>query len=306
MPLLCSRRIAMSPQKRLASDAGHRTDVQRSLNLRSILSSFDANVLWFSYSPPKGVVVTQGTLLTNEVMLREDFGHDSSSTFVSWLPHCHDMGLIGGILQPLFVGAECVLMSPETFLRHPIRWLEAISKYGAKTSGAPNFAYELCVARRPNPEKLKTLDLSSWTVAFCGAEPVRPRTLEEFASAYSDAGFDAGALMPCYWMAETTLLAANRRLSKRLRFDVQSTRDTGKAHRVTSCGHIASGSELVIAEPQTHEEVEPGLEGEIWVKGDHVAAGYWNTEPSRCRFGRGGGASPPQAGASWNCGVWSG
>lgn len=229
-----------------------------------------------STGTPKGVVVTQKNLLANEAMIRDDFGHDATSTFVSWLPHCHDMGLVGGILQPLFVGSECVLLSPETFLRHPVRWLEAISRYQAKTSGAPNFAYELCVARKPGEEALRALDLSSWRVAFCGAEPVRKKTLEDFAAAYGPAGFRPGSLMPCYGMAETTLLVANRRLTSNLKFDERQRPEAQERRTLTSCGHAASGSEVVIVDLDARKEVPAGVEGEILVKGEHVAAGYWN------------------------------
>src|SRR5437868_12750980 len=113
------------------------------------------------------------------------------------------MGRIGNALQPLHAGATCVLMSPVAFLQRPMRWLEAISRYRGTTSGGPNFAYELCV-RKATPEALAGLDLTSWRVAFNGAEPVRAETLERFAAAFAACGFRPEAFYPCYGLAEAT------------------------------------------------------------------------------------------------------
>ncbi len=133
---------------------------------------------------------------------------------VGWLPLYHDMGLIGNVLQPLHAGGRCVLMSPVSFLQRPMRWLEAISRYRGTVSGGPNFAYELC-ARKASPEALAGLDLSSWRVAYDGAEPVRASTLERFAEVFAPSGFKKEAFYPCYGLAEATLFVTGRPWSER-------------------------------------------------------------------------------------------
>jgi acyl-CoA synthetase (AMP-forming)/AMP-acid ligase II len=160
-----------------------------------------------STGTPKGVMVSHGNLLYNEQMLQRAFEHMEKTIYVSWLPLFHDMGLIGNMLQSLYLGRPCILMSPVAFLQRPLRWLQAISRYKATTSGGPNFGYELCVSKISN-EQRETLDLSSWHVAFNGAEPVRAETLERFATAFEPYGFRREAFYPCYGMAETTLLVS--------------------------------------------------------------------------------------------------
>ncbi len=160
-----------------------------------------------STGTPKGVMLTHGNLLHNAAMTYRIMGHSPTSKFVSWLPTYHDMGLIGGILQPLYGGFPCILMPPAAFLQRPYRWLQAISRYKGTTSGAPNFAYELCIDKIA-PEQLQTLDLSSWSVAFNGAEPIRADTLERFYAKFASCGFRKQAFYPCYGMAETTLMVS--------------------------------------------------------------------------------------------------
>ena len=160
-----------------------------------------------STSTPKGVIVSHSNLLHNEKLIQRTFGQNEESIIVGWLPLYHDMGLIGNMLQPLYLGAQCILMSPAAFLQHPLRWLSAISHYKATTSGGPNMAYDLCV-RKITEEELGRLDLSSWRVAFNGAEPVRARTLQAFAERFAPAGFRSRAFCPCYGLAEATLLVS--------------------------------------------------------------------------------------------------
>lgn len=160
-----------------------------------------------STGTPKGVMLTHGNLLHNAEVTRQYMEHTSSSKFVSWLPVYHDMGLIGGVLQPLYGGFPCIMMPPAAFLQRPYRWLEAISRYGGTTSGAPNFAYELCI-EKITPEQRSKLDLSSWSVAFNGAEPIRQETLERFAATFAECGFRPEAFYPCYGMAESTLMVS--------------------------------------------------------------------------------------------------
>ncbi|HEY2738958.1 MAG TPA: AMP-binding protein, partial [Thermoanaerobaculia bacterium] len=153
---------------------------------------------------PKGVVVSHANLMHNERLIQQAFGTGESSVVVGWLPLYHDMGLIGNVLQPLYCGGRCVLMSPAAFLQRPRRWLEAITRYRGTTSGGPNFAYELCV-QKIAPHDREGLDLTSWSVAYNGAEPVRADTLERFAAAFAPSGFSRAASFPCYGLAEATL-----------------------------------------------------------------------------------------------------
>ncbi|MGH8531268.1 MAG: AMP-binding protein, partial [Gammaproteobacteria bacterium] len=148
-----------------------------------------------STARPKGVMISHGNLLYNNRMVQQAFEQTENSTFVGWLPLFHDMGLIGNVLQPLFLGSACILMSPEAFLMKPWRWLQAVSRYRAHTSGGPNFSYDLCV-RKITPEQRTTLDLSCWQVAFNGAEPVRHATLERFARTFEPCGFRREAFYP--------------------------------------------------------------------------------------------------------------
>ncbi|MBD2300898.1 non-ribosomal peptide synthetase [Nostoc sp. FACHB-190] len=158
-----------------------------------------------STGTPKGVMVSHGNLLHNELLIQQAMQHTENTLFVGWLPLFHDMGLVGNLLQPLYLGIPCILMPPVAFLQKPWRWLQAISKYQATTSGGPNFAYDLCV-RKITPEQRATLDLSSWEVAFNGAEPIRQQTLEQFSATFAECGFRRESFYPCYGMAETTLI----------------------------------------------------------------------------------------------------
>lgn len=160
-----------------------------------------------STGSPKGVMLSHRNLLHNAAETYRMMGHSPDSCFVSWLPLYHDMGLIGGILQPLYGGFPCVLMSPISFLQRPYRWLKTISDYQATTSGGPNFAYDLC-AEKITSEQQQTLDLSGWQVAFNGAEPIRARTLSRFAHAFADCGFQSDAFYPCYGLAEGSLMVS--------------------------------------------------------------------------------------------------
>ena len=239
-----------------------------------------------STGTPKGVMLTHANLLHNSAQIRQAFGNDATTRVVSWLPLYHDMGLIGGVLQPLFLGTPSVLMSPVDFLQRPLRWLEAIARYRATTSGGPNFAYALCT-RRSTPAQRAALDLSSWRTAFNGAEPVRATTLAAFAEAYADAGFDARAFHPCYGLAEATLLvcaAPSQTPLRTLRLDA----DALAAHRAVesseesattaiSCGNTWGGQDVAIVDASRHALAD-GAVGEIWVRGAGVARGYWGRE----------------------------
>lgn len=239
-----------------------------------------------STAKPKGVMVSHANLLHNEQMIKQAFGQTEESIIVGWLPLFHDMGLIGNVLQPIYLGAECILMSPLTFLQRPFSWLQAISQHRATTSGGPDFAYNLC-ARKITPEQIETIDLSSWTVAFNGAEQVHKQTMDEFTAAFAHCGFRKEAFYPCYGLAEATLLAAGRgRTSWPAIVSVQraaldnnrvisaSLEDKG-VRTLVSSGHAWLDQQIRIIDPETYAECPPNQVGEIWVRGQSVAQGYW-------------------------------
>ena len=219
-----------------------------------------------STSTPKGVRVTHGNLIANERAIQLSFGQSEESVVVGWLPLYHDMGLIGNVLQPLWCGATCVLMSPLSFLQRPRRWLEAIDRFRGTTSGGPDFAYSLCVRKIP-PAEREGLDLSSWRVAFNGAEPVRAATLDAFAEAFASCGFRRDAFYPCYGLAEATLFVSGG--------------DPDAAPRVSgnlvSCGWAWPGERILVVDSEGRE-LPAGEEGEIQVSGPSVADGYWEGE----------------------------
>ncbi|WP_444453224.1 fatty acyl-AMP ligase [Rhodobacter capsulatus] len=238
-----------------------------------------------STADPRGVIVTHANLMANMEMIRIAFRHDSETRMVSWLPLFHDMGLVGGMLQPLYLGAETVLMSPMDFIQRPLRWLRAIARYRGTSSGGPNFAYALC-ADRIRPEQLEGLDLSSWRVAFCGAEPVRAADLRRFAAGLAPAGFDPKALFPCYGMAETTLFVSGGPAGSGLTC-AATPAAPGRVDRVERviCGRGAEGQDLAIVDPETCHRLPDGQVGEVWVAGPHVGAGYWQqADHSRATF----------------------
>ncbi|MFP2933712.1 condensation domain-containing protein, partial [Pyxidicoccus sp. 3LG] len=223
------------------------------------------------------------------------------------LPPYHDMGLIGGILQPLYRDVPTVLLSPLSFLQRPMRWLEAISRYGGTASGGPNFAFDLCV-RKSTPEERAALDLSRWEVAFCGAEPVRPETLERFAEAFAPAGFRREAFYACYGLAEGTLIVTGgtrsvapvvRRFSREglRRGEACAPRDGEVEAVLVGCGTSLGGQELRVVDPETRLPSAPGRVGELWVRGPSVADGYWQRpeETALTFHGRLAGSSSDEA-----------
>lgn len=239
-----------------------------------------------STAEPKGVKIAYKNLLHNLEAIHNCFRHSEQSRGVIWLPPYHDMGLIGGVLQPLFGNFSVTLMSPLMFLQNPLRWLKAISRYRATTSGGPNFAYDLCV-RKFKPEQLTGLDLSSWQVAFNGAEPINHETLSKFAETFAPYGFDYSAFYPCYGMAEATLIISGG--SKNAAVVTKTVQ--GKAleenkiidahpnesytHTLVSCGRSLINQKIAIANPETLVNCQPGEVGEIWVSGSSIAQGYW-------------------------------
>ncbi|QBR71365.1 hypothetical protein CU048_08815 [Beijerinckiaceae bacterium] len=241
---------------------------------------------------PRGVMISHANLLVNQALIKRSFQHSKHSTLVGWLPLYHDMGLIGNVLQPLYVGSTAYLMSPLAFLEKPFRWLQAISNYRAHTSGGPNFAYDLC-ARKITAEQKRDLDLSSWTVAFSGAEPVRATTLDRFAAAFAECGFRRQNFFPCYGLAEATLVvtAPTRGRSPAFRRADRAAlganqiveANSGAALALVGCGHTWPGHEVRIVNPETEVPCADGEIGEIWAAGASMAKGYWNQPEESAR-----------------------
>src|SRR6185369_4081882 len=236
-----------------------------------------------STSTPKGVMVTHGNVLHNSASIHQGFAHTPDSRALTWLPHFHDMGLIDGIIQPLYGGFPGILMSPVSFLQQPWRWLEAITRFEITHTGGPNFAYDLCV-RRVNREQRARLDLHSWRVAYNGAEPVRFETLQRFANEFGECGFRREAFYPAYGLAEATLkVTGGSAITCTVRSDalekhrvVEAVSGEENTRTLVSCGRTGLDTEVEIVDIETSTRCEVNTVGEIWVHGPGVAAGYWN------------------------------
>lgn len=240
-----------------------------------------------STSEPKGVMLSHANLMANVKCICEKFELSEKSSSVVWLPPYHDMGLIGGLMPPVWLGFPMVLMSPYSFVQKPARWLKAMSKYGGTVSGAPNFAYDLCT-RKIREDQIEGIDLSKWNVAFCGAEPIRNSVLDAFAERFKPYGFQKEALYPCYGLAESTLIATGGEVAKepivkvldpeKLEKDgiVESLTPSEKRGRsVVGCGVPVGRHSVVIVDPELHVELPEGRVGEIWLSGPSIAKGYW-------------------------------
>jgi natural product biosynthesis luciferase-like monooxygenase protein len=250
-----------------------------------------------STASPKGVIVSHENIIQNERMIQDAFGEDESSIVVSWLPLYHDMGLIGAVLQPLWAGNRCFLMSPQAFVQNPFQWLDAISRFKATTSGGPDFAYRLCMGRTTD-EQLARLDLSSWRVAFNGSEPVQAATMRQFAEKFGPCGFRKTAFVPCYGLAESTLLVTARRSSSEVTARSFHGRELERnrvvpcaeselgVRTLVGCGVGDSSQDVVIVDPESGALCSAGGIGEIWVSGPHVAQGYWNKQEATAEIFR--------------------
>ncbi|HHK1155574.1 TPA: non-ribosomal peptide synthase/polyketide synthase [Pseudomonas aeruginosa] len=240
---------------------------------------------------PKGVQVSHGNLVANEVLIRRGFGIGADDVIVSWLPLYHDMGLIGGLLQPIFSGVPCVLMSPRYFLERPVRWLEAISQYGGTVSGGPDFAYRLC-SERVAESALQRLDLSGWRVAFSGSEPIRQDSLERFAEKFAASRFDASSFFACYGLAEATLFVTGGQRGQgipALAVDGEALARNriaeGEGSVLMCCGRSQPEHAVLIVDAASGEVLGDDNVGEIWAAGPSIAHGYWrNPEASAKTF----------------------
>ncbi len=240
-----------------------------------------------STGSPKGIMISHGNLIHNSFAIHAAFGSSPSSRGVIWLPPYHDMGLVGGIVGTVYAGMDTILISPVHFIQKPLRWLTAISRYKATISGGPNFAYDLCV-RKITAEQKPGLDLSNWEVAFNGAEPVRGETLHRFAATFESCGFRQKAFLPCYGLAETTLIASGCEKSVEptfLQADMQALKvgrialvPEGGQHDINLVGNGGAppGHEIVIVDPDKQTLCKSEEIGEIWISGPSVAQGYWN------------------------------
>lgn len=239
-----------------------------------------------STATPKGVMISHGNLLHNSAYIDHNWEHTADSVLVTWLPHFHDMGLIYGIIQPLYKGFRCFLMPPVSFVQQPSRWLQAISRYKATHSCAPNFAYELCV-RKVTSEQRSTLDLSSWRMALNGAEPVQPKTLQRFFEAFKTCGFSWSTFCPGYGLAEATLIVSVVRKTAEPssctvqtdllehNFIAETVEHQQRTSTLAGCGYSTFDTKVVIAHPESLVQCAPNEVGEVWVSGPSVAQGYW-------------------------------
>jgi acyl-CoA synthetase (AMP-forming)/AMP-acid ligase II/acyl carrier protein len=259
-----------------------------------------------STTVPRGVMVSHGNLMRNAALIQRAAALDADSSWVSWLPLYHDMGLIGGVLQPIYTGFHCVLISPGHFLQDPVRWLRAITRYRATISGGPNFSYDLC-SRQIKPDELAGLDLSSWRLAFNGAEPVWPATLDSFTATFGPCGLRRDAIFPCYGLAEATLLVSGGPLAtppvvvhadkfalEQGQLTVLAGPASQPALTLVGNGQVPAGLRVLVVDPQTRVPHPAGQVGEIWVAGPSVAQGYWNSpeateETFRARLADGDG-----------------
>lgn len=241
-----------------------------------------------STASPRGVMVSHANLLHNLAYARHQGGNGADTVSVSWLPVIHDMGLIEGVLQPIFAGYPAHLMAPASFLQRPMRWLSAITRYRATNSGAPNFAYDLCV-RKVSDEQLRELDLSSWRIAYNGAEPIRRETLEAFHERFRSTGFRWKSFFPVYGLAESTLLVStgDRDYEPVIREADAEQLAGGRVAAPTFASTVKSlvssgphgfGTRVLIVDPTTASACADGDVGEIWVASPSVARGYWRRD----------------------------
>ncbi len=242
-----------------------------------------------STGTPKGVMLSHANLMHNSAMISYAFEHTRSGSGCFWLPLYHDMGLIGGILQPLYMGKQNTLFSPTHFLQKPVRWLKMLSQTGCTISGGPNFAYDLCV-EKVTAEQKTTLDLSRWALAFNGAEPVRADTIDRFSKAFAECGFRREAFYPCYGLAEATLIVTggfkqsppavksfqNKAFEKNEVIETEPGAEDSR--EIVGSGGNLLDQQIVIAEPETFEHLGDNRVGEIWVSGPSVAGGYWKRD----------------------------
>lgn len=243
---------------------------------------------------PRGVALSHRNILANSELIRRKFGTDRHTIGVSWLPHHHDMGLIGNIIQPIYAGGMGILMAPTTFLHRPLNWLGTISSRRATVSGGPCFAYEHCLSRMTEADRAG-LDLSTWELAYCGAEPIKASVLKGFVDRFQSVGFREQAFLPCYGLAEGTLMVCSAPKDEAPRifgFDsLALSRGVAKLSMpgnrscdLVACGRYDSGQRVIIVDAAQWRRLDPGHLGEIWVQGEGIADGYYRHPEENTRF----------------------
>ena len=294
---LCGRSVLTHDELMHGEEAAYRDSRVRSEDLALLQYTSGSTGI------PKGVRVRHSNLLANVQAMADRLACTPNDKGVSWLPHFHDMGLMGGILLPLYAGFETVLFSPVTFVDQPLVWLETIQMFGGTITGGPNFAYDIC-AQRASDEEAVELDLSTWRLAFSGSEMVRADVLDRFASRFSRSGFRRSAFLPCYGMAEATLFVSGRSQDEELRVlsldrnelkkdrAVPVSDETESAKQVVSCGRVSDGHQIVIAHPRQPVQFGEQQIGEVCLAGPSVTDGYWSAafhyfEPSAAENGAG-------------------
>lgn len=226
-----------------------------------------------SVGHPKGVEVTHASLVVNLRMIQRQFNHDETSDSVNWLPLFHDMGLVGGLLQTLFVGASTVWMPPTAFVEKPVRWFNLITRYRPHTTGAPNFAFALSL-RKVAADDRAGLDLSSLRNFYNGAERIDASVMRRFIETFADCGLQPSTMLPCYGLAEVTVFSTGGgpRGYPAVR---QAPAAAGRTTAAVGCGRWGDDQTLMIVNPETRQPMPDGETGEIWIQGPHVARGYW-------------------------------
>ncbi len=250
-----------------------------------------------STGEPKGVMITQMNLLYNSEYIRQTFGIKKNAIGVHWLPLFHDMGLIGGLMQAAYAGVLNINMPPMAFLKNPLNFLKAIDKYGGTIAGGPNFAYDYCIDKTTEEDRMG-LDLSSVEVFFCGAEPIRKTTYENFTKAFQVSNVTERQLYSCYGMAETTLIVTGGYIDEKPKYiNVDSQLlsqnkvsildiENESSISLVGSGHVWMDTKIEIVDPLTKKRCAYDEVGEIWISGPTVAAGYWNKpEETKRTFG---------------------
>ncbi|MFT5171352.1 MAG: acyl-CoA synthetase (AMP-forming)/AMP-acid ligase II/acyl carrier protein, partial [Candidatus Marinamargulisbacteria bacterium] len=231
-----------------------------------------------STAAPKGVMVSHKNLIYNLGYMKSGMNLSAETRSVMWLPNFHDLGLILGILEPIYAGFTAVLMMPVSFVQKPIRWLRAISHYKATHTAAPNFAFELCMTHTSEEERAG-LDLSHLETMLNGAEPIRPSTISDFSKMFAPLGFKATVQYPAYGLAEATLVVTGSEA-----MGVPIVENIGGKQWV-GCGHVWDETRVAIVNPVSKKVCETFVEGEVWVSGPTVAKGYWqNAEATKETF----------------------
>lgn len=256
--------------------ATDRLDAIAGISIPDAIPSTSAAVLQYtsgSTGSPKGVVITHGNLIANSTLIGQAFGTRPNDVGVNWLPLLHDMGLVGCVIHVIHYGIHCVHMSPQAMVRRPVRWLRAISRFRATVSGGPDFAWRL-LCDRVREVDCAGLDLSSWRVAFTGAEQVRSSTLNRAAELLKPIHFDETSFLPCYGLAEATLIVSGGPGGALPLVSRKGAADQDAATYI-GCGRPAAEDSVAIVNPTLATRLSDGQVGEIWVTGTHVAAGYW-------------------------------